>query len=173
MLKVTGLNKYVRKTQAQKERIRQGATNYVRQGVRMVLRDLVLNVPQWSGDLAASWRIDLNYKPASWEASNLAVDDWKDVTNPSWKGNEAAWREALRMNAEAFKAIRWNAKINIVNVQPLAEYFATEPGAEKKLRHGNFIPGDVMAVKFVAQKYKISSNQLGLSLKSTFNYGDT
>lgn len=174
MLRLTGINKYMQKTAAQKARIKNGAANYVRAATRVVLRDLVLNTPQWSGNTAASWRIDLNTLPASEDPSSLYNEDWESVLNfggePSFIGDKRAWRVALADNAAAFKAIRYNTKVRIVNVAPFADELATESEANLKLRPGNFIPGDVMALKLVSTKYKLLNNELGLQIKQVLNY---
>jgi len=172
--RLTNLNKFVRKTRAQKDRIKQGAANYVRANVRAMLRELVLNTPQWSGDLAASWRIDLNYKPADQFASKFATDDWEDlIGQASFKGDQDAWMEALKINQSWLDAIKYNAKVSIVNVKPIALTYATAPESSEeiqRLRPGNYIPGDVMAIAYVSQKFKLNSNITGLTLKSQLNY---
>jgi hypothetical protein len=173
MLRLNGLNKYKLKSEAQKAQIRQGAANYVRQSVRTVLRELVLNTPQWSGNTAASWRIDLNSLPADEGYSRLWRDDWMEVLDeggPAFIGNKLAWKVALEDNATAFKAIRYNSNIRIVNVAPFADELATGDVKDLKLRKGNYIPGDVMAVKLVAQKHGVFSNEVGLRLKRDMSY---
>ncbi len=171
MIKITGVNKYIRKTQAQKARITRGAENFVRASTRKLLRDLVLNAPQWSGDLAASWRINLNYLPADPAPSGLYTEDWENLENVSFKGDRRAWQEALRLNAGHLAAIKYNSIITIVNVKPLAEdLVVATSGSDFGLRPGNYIDGDLLAVSTVALKYRVFSNQLGLQTKSIMDY---
>lgn len=172
MIRLSGLNKYRVKTEKQKERIKQGAANYVRAATKAVLKDLVLHTPQWSGETASSWRIDLNYLPASSEKSPLAIDDWKDLAgnNPRFLGDRRALTVALAEASDPLKAIRYNTVVRIVNTAPYADTLATGSEEELKLRKGNFIPGDVMAVKYVTTKYKLGSNIVGLQLKDAMNY---
>lgn len=178
-LTLSGLNNYRKKTEKQKARIKQGAANYIRANVRAVLKDLVLNTPQWSGDTAASWRIDLNYLPASDSPSALAVPDWNFLnpqsseyqgTPPRFLGDTAAWAVAKAEAEGPLKAIRYNSVVRIVNTAPYAGELAVRSEDELKLRKGNFIPGDVMAVKYVSAKYKLGSNLVGMQLKSVMDY---
>ena len=163
MLKITGLNRAVAKTKKQRDRLEAGAADFVRRSVRTVLRDLVLNAPQWSGDTAASWRVKLNYVELNDAPSKFYMDDYDDdwdspLNGIQFKGYQAAWKEALALNAEAIKAIKWNAKVEIVNVSWKAD--AIQEG-DFKLRPGNYIPGDTMALMTVAMKHKVMTNSIG------------
>lgn len=162
-LVIFGLNKYIRKTEKQKERIKVGAAEFTRRKVRAVLRDLVLNTPQWSGNTAASWKIELNYLDTDYTQSSLYLgsddDAWRNIINsPKFKGDKEAWTVALAANIKALEAIRYNSQIRIVNVGVYAGELATAPERELKLRSGNYIQGDVMAVKTVTFKHKVFSN---------------
>lgn len=171
MITFTGLNNYKKKTEKQKALLATKATELVRKRTRTVLRYLVLNTPQWSGNTAASWRIDLNYKPANTEPSRLYDESIEEAfADGSYKlpdgglkfiGDEGAWKEALAMNAEHFKAIRWNANVRIVNVSFAGNALAEGVIEEKELRPGNYIPDDVMAVKSAALKFNIMPNSIG------------
>lgn len=176
---LSGLNKYRKKTEKEKARVKQGAANYIRNNVKLVLKDLVLNTPQWSGNTAASWRIDLNYMPASESPSKLWVPDWNFLnpqsdeyqgTPPSFIGDKDAWTVAKAEAQAPLKAIRYNSVVRIVNTSPYAGELASSPEAELELRKGNYIPGDVMAINYVTAKYKLGSNLVGLQLKNVMNY---
>lgn len=169
-LKITGKNAYMRKSAAQRAMIKQGAANFVRQQTTKVLKDLVLNTPQWSGNTAASWQIETPSVPVSYEPTALAVEDWKDVENPSFIGDAKAWKEALANAQPALKSIRYNSTIQLKNTAPFSDELATLPEEELKLRKGNYIPGDVMAVYLATSKYKLSSNVVGIGLAQVLNY---
>lgn len=160
---IFGVNKAVLKTKKQRDRLKNGATNFVKDRVRSVLKDLVLAAPQWSGNTAASWAIEVSGKISGGSPTELYREDWEDVT-PSFRGDPKAWAVARQNNVPAFTSIRWNSKIRIINNAPFADELATMTDAEAKklLRPDNYIRGDVMAVATVAMKYKMSSNLVGL-----------
>lgn len=168
MITVFGVNKFIRKTEKQKERIKQKASSYVQGVVRNVLRDLVLNTPQWSGNTAASWTVVTNQSGAASPYSALYESDWEEI-DPKWIGDKQAWKEAWAANEATVKSIKWNTLIAIKNNAPHADELATDPAAEDYLRPGNYIPGDVMAIKKVTAKYRVFSNIVGAQLNREFN----
>lgn len=171
MLKIVGLNKYVQKSKAQQAQIKSGAANFVRGQTRAVLKDLVLNTPQWSGNTAASWQIETPSVDVRYYDTELARDDWTDIQTPSFIGDLEAWKVALANAQPALKSIRYNSRITIRNTAPYSDELATLPEEDLKLRKGNYIPGDVMAVALATAKYKLSSNIVGVGLKQVMNYG--
>lgn len=170
-LKLVGINKYMQKSKAQQAQIKNGAANFVRGQTRKILRDLVLNTPQWSGNTAAMWQIGTPSAPVSYENTHLAKDDWWSIRPESFKGDTEAWKVALANAQPALKSIRYNSTITIQNTAPYSDELATLPEEELKLRKGNYIRGDVMAVAFATAKYKLSSNIVGVGLKQVMNYG--
>lgn len=170
MLKVLGINSYMKKSKLQQAQIKSGAADFVRGQTKKILRDLVLNTPQWSGNTAASWQVQVTGADISYYPTSLHVEDWKDVDPTKFKGDTEAWREALKNAQPALKAIRYNKKVSIINTADYADELATLSETELKLRKGNYIEGDVMATKLAAAKYKLSSNVVGLGLKRDFNY---
>lgn len=155
MVRLTGLNAFKIKTEAQKARIKQKATLYVQQKVVAVLRDLVLNVPQFSGDLAASWTVITSNVSPLQGYSPLKQWDWGDPSfSPKFIGDKEAYRIALAVNDSIIKSLRWNSNISIVNTSPTAGQIATESLGEGWFRPGNYIPGDILAIETVKQKHK-------------------
>lgn len=111
--------------------------------------------PQWSGNTAASWRIELNYLPT---VDHVPPEpDWRSVEDVKFKGDTEAWEYAKSVNRRHLDAIVYNSKISIVNNAPYADTLATDPSVKYRLRKGNFIPGDVMAVQTVVAKYNLSA----------------
>lgn len=171
MIRLSGVNKFREKTEKQKARITQGAANYVRSVTKSILKDLVLNTPQWSGNTASNWAIQLNYGQNPSQIDRPVEYDWKDlINNAKFKGDKAALAAAITNNAAALKSIRYNSIIKIVNLGNYADELATGSELDLKLRKGNFIKGDVMAIKYVTAKYKLGSNIVGLQLKDVINY---
>lgn len=168
MIEVFGINKFIRKTQKQKELLKKKPSEYVRQMTKRILTELVLLTPQWSGNTAASWKVVTSSSPASTAQSKLYTEDWQNITS-KFRGDKEALQIALAENAAALAGIRYNSKIKIINVAPFADELATDPYIENQLRTGNFIPGDVMAVKTVTAKYRVFSNIVGAELAREFN----
>jgi hypothetical protein len=171
MLKIVGLNKYLTKSKKQQAQIKNGAANFVRGQTKKILKDLVLNTPQWSGNTAASWQIETPSSELKYYDTKLAVEDWQELNPAFFKGHLEAWRVALANAQPALKSIRYNSRISIQNTAPYADELATLPESELKLRKGNYIKGDVMAVALVSTKYRLSSNIVGIQLKDVMNYG--
>lgn len=161
MVKITGLNSFLQKTQRQRALIKQGAANFVRQQTKKILKDLVLNTPQWSGNTAAMWRIETYAVKDSGQNSELFLEDWTSaLPTPSWKGDRKALDVAMDTAGYALASIRYNSRIEFVNNSPVSDAIANE---EITLRRGNFIPGDRMALNLAASKYKMSSQVVTLS----------
>jgi len=150
---LTGLNTFITKTKKQQAQIKQGAANFVRSKVKAVLKDLVLEAPQWSGNTAASWRVDLNYMPA---VDYIAPEpDWKTVNPIRFRGDQEAWDLALAANRQHLAAIKYNSIVRIVNNAPYADDLATRSAVDLRLREGNYrISGDILALRFVEAKHK-------------------
>ena len=139
----------------QKARVEHKATAYYRNFVRAVLKDLALNTPQWTGNLAASWQVVVGANAHA--EPNLEVEvnpgvQWDDLdhTSASFKGEPDAVMACLTWNEGAIQSIRWNSHVAIINTYPDLEAGEIK---EEHLRHGNFIAGDIMAVSYVAQLY--------------------
>lgn len=171
MLKITGTAAYLKKTKKQRAMITQGAQNFTRKQSRAILKDLVLNAPQWSGNTAAMWQIRTPSVQESSANTELYQEHWEDlIGKPSYIGDEGAWKVALAAAKPALRSIKYNTRIDIRNPSPVADDLATEPDVESRLRRGNFIPNDVMAVNFTATKYKLSTDIV--ELKDVLLYTD-
>lgn len=170
MIKIVGLNGYLKKSKKQQAQIKNGAANFVRKQTKTILKDLVLNTPQWSGNTAAMWQIETPSVEVNAKNTKFAREDWWNIVPESFKGDTEAWKVALANAQPALKSIRYNSTIKIVNTAPYADELATLPEEDLKLRKGNYIPGDVMAVNLATAKYKLSSNIVGLGLKQVMDY---
>lgn len=128
----------------------EGEVNSQMRGVvGLILQDLATNTPQWSGDLAASWQVEVSGESAPIGESGLKQDPY-EYPAPHFKGDREAVDITMANNAGMLSQIRYNKQISIVNNNPTVDAIVTEG----QLRPNNFIPGDFMAVKYVAQKYR-------------------
>jgi len=162
MIKISGLNAFMQKSKKQRALIKQGAANFVRQQTKRILKDLVLNAPQWSGNTAAMWRVETYAVGDSGDLSRLHTADWQSLLpdNVKWKGDKEALRVALEDSGYALQSIRYNSKIALVNNSPVADKIAAQT---IKLREGNFIDGDAMAMKLAANNYRMSAEIVPLN----------
>lgn len=169
---IFGVNRAILKTKKQRDRLKNGATNYVKDTVRKVLKDLVLNAPQWSGNTAASWAIEVTGGSATGHPTELYRANWREVDD-RLKGHPQAWAVARQNNVRSFNAIRWNSKIKLVNKAPFAAELATLTDAEiearEKRRPNNYTRGDAMYLETVAMKYKLASNAVALGILKDAN----
>lgn len=141
-----------------KAKIEHTVTAQIQGVVAMMLKDLAMNTPQWSGDLAASWQVVVG-KGAT--PSNNGYTGFKATGRyvyppPHFKGDPDAIGFALMANMADIASIRWNSNISIVNNSQTLTVGKDGPPltSQAQLRDGNFISGDFMAVKYVAQKYR-------------------
>lgn len=155
---VSNLEAFKNSLMAARARTQGTVTKRYRLYVANILHDLAANTPQWSGDLAASWQVKVGAKnqiafdPGYTE---LKQKEWRDVNPVQFRGYPTAVKTAMDKNAAAIASIRWNSKVSIQNVSQTLTVGDDEKGPlqEGDLRINNFIPGDFMAVQFVADKY--------------------
>jgi hypothetical protein len=138
------------------------ATKVLQIRTEKVLKELVLNTPQWSGSTAASWNVEIAAYPASkalykvvsreLTSEKAITGAWREQSPVRFKGDADAYAVSAYWNASRIKSIRYNSKVSIVNVSPISDELATNP--DFKLRPGNFIPGDYLAIQHTINKFK-------------------
>jgi hypothetical protein len=173
---IKGLNAWVIKTNKQKDRIKKKATDYVKFKATQVLRAAVLNTPQWTGQTAASWELVIDGGSPFFNSLHKDSRPYEFPLsqrrfNPSvrFKGNAKTYVEAKNHNEMFYMGVKWNSKISLVNSSPRAGWLVAGQGETIKsdhisdykdvipewyLRPGNFIPGDVMALQYLQNKFK-------------------
>lgn len=167
---VANLKSVIQDFELAKARLEHKVTVRKQDIIRDMLADLAANTPQWSGDLAASWEVLVGAKSFS---HGLPTTIFKsvpfEVPPPYIRGDLAAVGYARVANEEKIKTIRWNSLVSIVNISktlqegdegnnPLTQQVA-DINIQK--RPQNYIPGDFMAVHYVAQKYQNGSVSMG------------
>ena len=158
---IKGLNTFITKTEKQKAQIKQKASTFVRGKVLLVLKDLVNQTPQWTGDLAGSWTVLVGESLQGFKLkdySNLKEEYlgyYTEIT-PKWMGDKEALNYAVRNAQGDLSRIRYNSVISIVNTSPTSEKVDNTDNTigGKLLRPGNYIPGDLLAINAVRLKYK-------------------
>lgn len=153
---VTGnVNRWKDKTQAAKNKITRSATKYVQMHTLKVLEYAWRVTPQYTGDLAANWYVDITgYKNPTYhkipdrtrhEANFGKEGSYGYVgeqTEPK-KAGDPIYQPRVDYNKEVIANIKWNSKVLLVNTKPIAE--AMEAGLVK-IREANRKAGGVPAV---------------------------
>jgi hypothetical protein len=150
-------------------KIEGNATTRYQKFVKQTVRELSRNTPQWSGDLAASWQVLVGKGAVVMDAPYTALKgEWEpgDVA-PHFIGDRGAVNLAVKRNEAFIKLIRWNSVVRIENNSKTlltGDGNPANPGliTEQNLREGNYIPGDIMAVKTVALMHKTSKLTSGM-----------
>lgn len=155
MFSITGLDSFKKSLEAAKARQLGQINASYRKFVIDILSELVLNTPQWSGDLAASWRVKVEGSSTRVGGSEYTPFKSKPRERPAphFRGDEAALAYALAVNQEVIDSIRYNSRVTIYNDNKTAEIISTPWMQELWLRPNNFIEGDVMAIAHTISKY--------------------
>lgn len=155
MIEVKGLNAFLKKTEAQRARVKQKATDFVRGKAKLVLLEAYRVSPQWSGDFAYNWSIETStsgsrgYTPFYKKDKTGRKDT--DLFEPVQMGDPAAGTSAMRQwEHYSLGSIKWNSKIKLVNYAPEAEGIAT---GELVTRPENIIPGATCVLAYLQQKF--------------------
>lgn len=148
---VSNLQAFRNSIKSAKGRLDGTVTDRYRKFVRQILKDLALQTPQWSGDLAASWQIvsGAGQVPLTLAATPFKVENFRSI-EPKQKGDRAAVNYALQANEFVLKSLRYNSIVSIQNTNSTLNELT-----EEELRKVNrpTIPGDMLAIKQVAAKW--------------------
>jgi hypothetical protein len=155
MIRVQGLENFRASILGAKAKHEKRVNAAYRELVADVLTELALNTPQWSGDLAASWRVKAegSYSRSVRTAGYYGQTPFKknpyEFPAPYRKGSMPAVDYALARSAEVINSIRYNSRVSIYNDNPTVDEIS-----EQTLRPSNFIPGDIMAIEYVHRKFR-------------------
>lgn len=152
------INAWIVKTQRQKENIKSTATDFVRRKAKEVLKTAVKVSPQFSGNLAANWQLELTstggtrYLPYAMRSPGF---NWRKVTNSAKHkvGDTEALEYNLRyVNDFPLENLKWNSRIKLVNHAPQLELWESgqiAPRPENALASKQIIEHLKMRYKFV------------------------
>lgn len=134
-------------------RVEGKAEDRLRERATAVLEELTLNTPQWSGDTASSWVVNITGSYVK-SYSNRKVTPWNQIGTPFFRGDKEAYYHANRESLDALINLKWNSKISIINTSPTAGRLDSGKILESGLRPGNYIPGDVLAMTHTQFKFQ-------------------
>jgi hypothetical protein len=135
MLQLRNKQEFLRKLERVQARVEQLATQHVRAKVIKLYELVLTESPQYSGDFAANWRIDLNNGPARVGApvglGTYVRTGFKDLYQEEWlPPKQAGHPDALRGPLHEFRndlqRIDWGTQVIIYNRTPIA--FAIKSG---------------------------------------------
>jgi hypothetical protein len=122
----------------------------------LVMRDLVMNTPQWSGDTAANWNYsvgmpDGSYTPIIAKALAWAPEPGMERSiEPRQRGDMAAvWAAMAR--AEDGPEPRYDQKVYLTNNTPIAPLLEAQ---QVPVRPVNLVNGAVAMAQYTAVKWR-------------------
>ncbi len=145
MLKVTGLDTTLKKLQNAAKAYEISVTEAKKNFVWTVFRDIVVHTPQWSGNLAANWYIEVGNSSAGTSTYSQIASYKDDADYSFYKGvspfaagmnpavDSVLQRESSKLSqmdtihfgfgsfTKQVPHVRWNSKIRIVNTTGYAE----------------------------------------------------
>ena len=165
MFQVTGLDGFRNSLEAALARQVGRINHNYRLFVIDVLSELVENTPQWSGDLAASWRVaasGVTQRTGGTNKSPFKADPY-EYPAPHFRGDKEALDYVLYTNSSVIDSIRYNTHVTIFNANKTGQIIDNPWMEELWLRPGNFIAGDVMAIAHTIAKF----NHGNIALRGT------
>lgn len=157
-IRISGIEALTRKIRIVPSKVAVSSTALLKRRTEQVLKELVLHTPQWSGSTAASWVVEITTYPASKYHYVVATNalksdsDWKKQQPVRSIGNYDAYFVSKDMNEDRIASIRYNSKVSIRNMSPIADELATDP--DFRLRPGNFLSGDYLAIQHTVNKFR-------------------
>lgn len=123
VVKVKGMNAWMRKTEAEKKRIKSTAQEYVRSSVKKVVDEVAKISPQFTGNYVVNWELQTNHNTATYRHTYKWAD-WRQVPNKLRMRQEAnpAVADMKQRNYAIISTIRYNSKIEFWNHAPVADY---------------------------------------------------
>lgn len=167
MIHITGIEQTIKKLRNAAERHELTVTRAYQNFIRTVFTDIVQHTPQWSGNLASNWRIEVGrYWQGRVRYDQLSTykndGSYKSINEPFSAGLNPAVDDALLEAEYSIQNIKWNSRIRIVNYTPYAEDVEVglppeDSGGfrDKNLFHGPNVPAHGIAmVAYAEMKYQ-------------------
>ena len=146
--------------------IRGSITDTKRRVVRHVLKDLVTNSPQWSGNLAQQWYVEFHGQKGHYQQI-ASYGEARTRDEAYSMGDDPAVSQTLAREYAKIDKIRWNSKIEIVNYAPYASDVEAGVGPDGlAIRPENQLAsyGGVAMVGYVTMKYNNLRYLKGLAI---------
>lgn len=152
---IKNINAWKAKTESAKLKIKASATEYVRRQAMIVLKEAVRVSPQFSGDYAYNWKLEVNRQEGSYDNKFKPPGyDWKAVPVGERKqaGNVGVIADSLEYSREVILPyIKWNSTIRLVNYSPTAQLLDS---GQVTFRPENLISPPEGVVAYLNTKFK-------------------
>lgn len=157
-VKTRGLAALLQKLDRHKAYVQRGIVKAKVDLATKVFMSVVEGSPQWSGNLAANWKIELdgagagyspiaNYKPLGWSSSEVY-----EMGHPTAIGHATPELQNL-------SKVRWNSRIGVSNSTPYASEVEAGQGPEgHMIRPENYHYGQIAMVAYAMTKFGVLSN---------------
>ena len=168
-IEVKNLNSFLRKTKAQRALIKSTPTEFVKRKVTQILKTVLKESPQYSGDFVSNWQVVTANNPHTgytkdWyknlldaEYRNMDIKDSKQIKSyydkVRYAGHPEAIQEPLASGLAVISTIKYNTKVTLVNSSPISGSIKTgnmDPNYRPVHRHLE----NRAFVDYIIQKYK-------------------
>ena len=154
MIKVN-MNIWRSKTEAAKKRVQQSANKHVQAVALRVVHDAMKVSPQWSGNYAFNWQLQFGPMAGTSYQKTFKVEPFY-LLRPNEKqvGHPTAIQAGMRRERELVKDLKWNHKLKLVNLAPVA---AIIDSGLIRLRPENLVDGSTAITEYLKAKYRFVS----------------
>lgn len=152
------INAFSAKTARQRQQIKTKAAVFIRQKALLVLKDAIKVSPQWSGNFAANWWVEVKGQQGAY-TPKFKVNPWQSLQaskgvkgRMKQQGDPEALQYVMGLDpAEYLNNIQWNSVLRLVNYAPVADAIENR---EIPLRPVNTqVIGSQGVVAFLKTKY--------------------
>lgn len=158
-IKVSGLNQLLLKLDRHKLRVQKSIAKAKVDLATRVFTDVVEGSPQWSGNLAANWDIEVGASKASYSPiAGYSATEWNK--GGSYEvGHPLAIGMAMP-HLSKLSEVKWNSKINVVNYTPYGSEVEAGQGPNgRPIRPENYVYGQIAMVAYAVMKHGATSSR--------------
>lgn len=153
MIQLTGtgdISRFIRDLDLAFAEMDRGVSNWFERTTKIMFRELVVNTPQWTGDLTSAWNYSLNAPDPSYSPIPNKVEAQKHWSKADvfQRGAEPAVSSTL-LKAAGVKPT-WRDVVYFHNPAPIAERVEN---LRVLIRPVNLVDGRVAMVQFLVDKY--------------------
>jgi hypothetical protein len=168
-IQVKNLNPFLKKTKAQRALIKSSATDFVKKKVTQILKTVLKESPQYSGDFVSNWQVVTSNNPdtgysTDWykslldaEYRNMNMKDSSQIKayydKVRYAGHPEAMQEPMAKGLAVISTIKYNSRVTFINSSPIAGSIKTgdmDPNYRPVHRHLE----NRAFVDYIVQKYK-------------------
>lgn len=159
-IRTKGLDKLLRNLEKRQVQVKKAIAKAKMDLAQQVFTSVVEGSPQWSGNLAANWRLVVGEGVISYQPiGNYDPENWR--TTPHYKMGHPLAVGMANAQLANLAAVRWDSKIKIGNAVPYADDIEAGQGPKGgPLRDVNYLYGQIAMVGYAMAKFKTLSNSV-------------